>query len=390
MKSSPASPPRNERDTTSLLAPLRAHLLKRILQVILIVGPVAVVTGAVAAVLFGAPLVMWANTISYLMVVALYLIRDRAPRVAACATSLVGVVVGTYLVLMVGLESAAMIWLLVPVALAALLLGNRAAISLLLLTLLVLAVTTVLMLRGALPWDTTLYGWIAVLASYVSVSVVLILPVRAVVYRLAQGLLEEQRLNDEANRLLREVHHRVKNNLQVLASLISLHSGGRDPADPLSSDDTLEMVRRWIVTMGHTYAGLAPEDRQLRVDVRAVLEVVAEDFRGRDGHARFSIPDDCRLSLTIDAAVPLTILCAELTAWAVHATAAPIRVVAQSMPFALSVVSDAATGAPEPRTGVRQILELLATQADARLEILPLAGTLARITVRDRDTGGAG
>jgi two-component sensor histidine kinase len=78
-------------------------------------------------------------------------------------------------------------------------------------------------------------------------------------------------------RLTREVHHRVKNNLQVIASLISLHA--RDSTTPESADAYASIQRRVdalaIVHRNH-YAEL---EANIGIDARALLSELVANFR---------------------------------------------------------------------------------------------------------------
>lgn len=92
------------------------------------------------------------------------------------------------------------------------------------------------------------------------------------------------RPDSEAELLLREVHHRVKNNLQVLLSLTALE------ATRASSPDVTRVLRDLqnrlrAVALVHDQLHRAPRlrDVDVRAYVRAVLDAISQshDFRGR-------------------------------------------------------------------------------------------------------------
>ncbi|WP_253183420.1 sensor histidine kinase [Sphingobium phenoxybenzoativorans] len=119
--------------------------------------------------------------------------------------------------------------------------------------------------------------------------------------------LERQR------RLTREVHHRVKNNLQIIASLINLHS--RSAEAPEAVDAYASIQRRVdalsVVHRNH-YAEL---EENKGVGVRALVSELCASLRATApsgaGNASLLVDSD-QLYVTQDVAVPVAFLITEL------------------------------------------------------------------------------
>jgi PAS domain S-box-containing protein len=112
--------------------------------------------------------------------------------------------------------------------------------------------------------------------------------------------------------LLREVHHRVKNNLQVISSLLSLQSGFiEDPREQARFTDCQHRIR----SMALIYQSLSQTESMAQTDFGAYLQTLASDLcrayaidteRIRLGTSVENI------TLTIDTAVPCALLAHEL------------------------------------------------------------------------------
>ncbi|EZP72977.1 Histidine kinase [Sphingomonas paucimobilis] len=123
---------------------------------------------------------------------------------------------------------------------------------------------------------------------------------------MAEGL-ETQR------KLTREVHHRVKNNLQIIASLISLHA--RSAHDPEAVEAYASIQRRVdalsVVHRNH-YAEL---EENRGVGVRSLISELSASLRGTAPAEarRFGIQiDSDNLHISQDVAVPIAFLLTEL------------------------------------------------------------------------------
>ncbi len=104
--------------------------------------------------------------------------------------------------------------------------------------------------------------------------------------------------------LLREVHHRVKNNLQIVASLIRLQPG--------PSEAKIEMARR-IAAMSAVHEQLYLSDQIGRIDVgeylRKLVDNLAETYGGKAA-ITYDLDD---IGAEIELALPLGLVVSEIT-----------------------------------------------------------------------------
>lgn len=129
-------------------------------------------------------------------------------------------------------------------------------------------------------------------------------------------------------KLTREVHHRVKNNLQVIASLLNLHRRGAETPDARAAFrtiqhrvDALTSVHRHLVSSG---------DGADRIGARQLIEDISGIFGDPDGVLErppvvADVPADVMLAQ--DVALPVAFLLTELVELALrHDPRAVVRV----------------------------------------------------------------
>jgi len=172
--------------------------------------------------------------------------------------------------------------------------------------------------------------------------------------------------------LLKEIHHRVKNNMQIVSSLLSLQA--RDVQDPAVLE-LLAQSRARILSMALVHEDLYQTGNLAQVDFRHYLERLAQRIRsGIAGASGVSIELELgELSLSIDQAIPLGLLCNELLTNALkHAfknrEGGTVRVLLVCEPGQATVtVRDDGQGLPEnfrPREGGSLGLELVWSLAE--------------------------
>lgn len=130
---------------------------------------------------------------------------------------------------------------------------------------------------------------------------------------------QEKRLRDslaEKEVLLKEVHHRVKNNLQVISSLLFLQKDAiKDPA----IQDMFEESRNRIASMALIHEELYRSGDLARVDLQEYLErltpKVVQSLRGRKSLGFALNLTECRV--TVDKAIPFGLIINELVTNAV-------------------------------------------------------------------------
>ena len=115
---------------------------------------------------------------------------------------------------------------------------------------------------------------------------------------------------DQKDALMREIHHRVKNNLQVISSLLSMQERAlSDPAARMAMSDT----RQRITALALIYRALYQGPDIKHVDLKPFLEdligqLLAGDVSG--GHIRTEVRAD-RLSIDPDKLAPLALFAVE-------------------------------------------------------------------------------
>lgn len=112
--------------------------------------------------------------------------------------------------------------------------------------------------------------------------------------------------------LLQEIHHRVKNNLQVISSLLSLQAKSSQNPDVV---DALLNSERRVRVMAQVHKNLYRSDDMARIDTRNYLESIAEDAKQSqmDGVKDIVFNQDIdQVSLGIDLAIPMGQIVSEL------------------------------------------------------------------------------
>ncbi len=84
-----------------------------------------------------------------------------------------------------------------------------------------------------------------------------------------------QSQNEEKTVMLKEIHHRVKNNLQVITSLLRLQS--REISDPKSVEHFEEAMNR-VVAMSLIHDKMYQTDDLSKIDLKAYLESLSNDL----------------------------------------------------------------------------------------------------------------
>jgi two-component sensor histidine kinase len=132
---------------------------------------------------------------------------------------------------------------------------------------------------------------------------------------LAEGLSRQTKLT-------REVHHRVKNNLQVIASLINFHARGAKSPEALAAYASIQRrVDALAVVHRHHYAGF---EETRGIEIRPVIGELASNIRA-------TAPDDTAVGIVLDLdpwlvsqdnAVAIAFLITEIVELAMNSSAA--------------------------------------------------------------------
>ena len=198
------------------------------------------------------------------------------------------------------------------------------------------------------------------------------------------GALAEQR------RLTREVHHRVKNNLQIVSSLLSIQSRDAASADVARAYAlvqarvaALAVVHRWMYDSESPAGGHDVDLRALATDLCAGLEqsLAATERIGVAVHCTVE-----RLFVGQDTAVPLAFLVTELVSCAARlaapaALAAAVGAARDGPSAVLTICADCFRGsdvlAPERHDPSGRIIQGMARQLRAPLMHDGVAGSYA-------------
>jgi two-component sensor histidine kinase len=204
-----------------------------------------------------------------------------------------------------------------------------------------------------------------------------------------QHLLEHtQHLLARQEMLLREVHHRVKNNLQTMASMVRIVARKASP----DSQPAFQDIARRIGTLGHAYDQIHKAEDMAQLDLGVYLKSISQQIGngfGRD-EIRLTTALDS-LMVDIDTALPIGLIAGELITNAYkHAFASDsggqLTVKLRDLgEYAMLTVRDSGPGIgndPFPASAGLRIAEALAAQVDGRLKAKnhPTGGAQFRLT----------
>ena len=175
-------------------------------------------------------------------------------------------------------------------------------------------------------------------------------------------------------KLTREVHHRVKNNLQVIASLISLHARGAVGGASVAA--AYATIQRRVDALAIVHRNhFAELEVSQGIGIRALLSELASNFRANATPgtpvASIAVTADATI-VGLDIAMPLAFLFTELAEEAMqNRPGAPITVSgltnADAMTGTLVMASPALIGEPHASAQTQRIVEGLARQLRAPL-----------------------
>lgn len=164
-------------------------------------------------------------------------------------------------------------------------------------------------------------------------------------------------------KLTREVHHRVKNNLQVIASLISLHARGRlAPEAQLAYSAIQRRVDALAIVHRNHYAEL---ERNLGIDVKALMGELVANFRANAsqvGPSPSVTVSAAALTVSQDTATPLAFLFTEITELALFSD--------PTAQIAMTVTQDAPENMAQLTISARSLANRAAVAGDASIRIM--------------------
>ena len=117
---------------------------------------------------------------------------------------------------------------------------------------------------------------------------------------------------NERELLLREIHHRVRNNLQIILSLLSLQSRNIKDQKLL---DTLGEFQNRIMAMAHIHERMCRADDISRIDLSEIVTFLGSNlfksYKVDPQHIRLNV-EMKDLQITIDSAIPVSLIINEL------------------------------------------------------------------------------
>jgi two-component sensor histidine kinase len=190
----------------------------------------------------------------------------------------------------------------------------------------------------------------------------------------------------EKDMLLREVHHRVKNNLQVIASMVHLKARQTSP----DSRPHFDALAERVYALGRIYDQVHNSDNLAEIDMGQSLREIADAVRTDRIQVEAAAP---RLSMGVDTAIPLALIALELAANAAkHAfpdRSGRIRLELRRLDGKRAVLTVADDGigfdcndVPTQSSGL-QIVRGLVKQIEGELETRSGSGTEHRIVFPD-------
>lgn len=200
---------------------------------------------------------------------------------------------------------------------------------------------------------------------------------------------------EEKEILLREIHHRVKNNLQVISSLLSLQASTITDQDVLHAlKESQDRIRSMALIHENLYRGEEIADLDLQEYISGLVQGLYTHYQGTSGPVRFDL-DIQEFPIAMDVAVPLGLVLNELVSNTLkHAFPDPranhailkIRIVRDAREHVRVQVNDNGVGFPEGfdwessnTLGMKLVRILIENQLKGEMKIKNESGT--KITV---------
>ena len=207
---------------------------------------------------------------------------------------------------------------------------------------------------------------------------------------LVEMVREREETLQQRNLLLREVYHRVKNNLQIVDAIITMQEG--ELTDP-KARSTLQSLRSRIYALGLVHQQLMTSRDLNTFDIAPFLKELAENVvaAGAMGDINLHVEAD-ELPVNLDYAVPLGLLVTELVTNAIkHAFPdgsgeISVKLVRSEADETIDVtVTDNGrgdmTGETSPNGLGKRLIQGLVQQLQGRIDTQWQKGTMTRVTL---------
>jgi len=196
----------------------------------------------------------------------------------------------------------------------------------------------------------------------------------------------------EKETLLREVHHRVKNNLQVISSLLSMQAdSSQNELVTKALDESKNRVRSMALIHEKLYRSKNLEYIQAEEYISELLDNLRSSFAGQTRNVSFDV-QVASLNFNIDKAIPCGMIISELISNALKyafpdGAGGLVKVYLEIVAGkARLTLSDNGVGLPDkidilhPETLGLELVSILAHQLKASLEVIRQPGTTYLIT----------
>lgn len=287
---------------------IREKLLTLLLKIFAIAGTVTYIPSAYLAVREELWAVFAGDTVALLYVIGMVLIPGASFRLKAISLIFAMYCLGVLLLLFTGPFGAGHLFLFCFVCFTALF-GNRAQlIGANVLSGITLCLFMVGVLTRTLPWVQGIDSVLVVSINFILLSIVLSFAVNYLVLGYAVNATEETKLRKMLEAMLMEIEHRVKNNLQLISSLISMRS--RSPANAAQA---LEDIKESLSAITVVHQILYRQDALYVVKVNSLLDALVERFGMVHKSILFSYEwTGAEAEVDSDTAVSLGILITEI------------------------------------------------------------------------------
>jgi PAS domain S-box-containing protein len=195
---------------------------------------------------------------------------------------------------------------------------------------------------------------------------------------------------EEKEILLQEIHHRVKNNIQVISSLLQLQSHN---VKDEKYKEMLKESRDRIRSMALVHEKLYQSENLANIDFNEYIKDLARNLRRSYGATRIALNVECDVSLGIDTAIPCGLIINELVSNSLkHAfpgnREGEIRIVFHSLSGGIElIVCDNGVGLPDgmdfrntESLGLHLVTILAEGQLGGEISLDKSKGTAFRIT----------
>jgi two-component sensor histidine kinase len=263
---------------------LRERMLTRLLQVVAIVGVVAYLPSAYLSITKGLWIVLAVDTAAFLYAIGLAVFKQLSFRLRLLSLVFIAYTLGVILIIFTGPFGAGHLFIFAFVFLASLFGGFREIILANALAILTHVAFTLASALHLVPWPQGPDSVVVISANFILVSLILSAAANYLIRGYAASASEEKRLREALEMMLKEIEHRVKNNLQVIASLVSLRGGPEE--DPARA---LQDIKETISAISVVHQLLYRRSSFYLVELKALLDSLTQRFRNLDRRIDFSL-----------------------------------------------------------------------------------------------------